>query len=102
MRNMYIYIFVVAFVTYLIRVIPLTLLRRPIKNKFIRSFLFYVPYVTLAAMTFPAIIYSPDSMIAGIFALVSGILAAWFGGNLFVVALSCSAVVLLAELFLNL
>jgi len=100
MRNMYIYIFVVALTTYLIRVIPLTLLRRPIKNKFIRSFLFYVPYVTLAAMTFPAIIYSPESMTAGILALVTGILTAWFGGNLFVVALSCSAVVLLAELIL--
>ena len=54
--NIYIYIAIVAITSYLIRVLPLTLIRKPIKNRFIRSFLYYVPYVTLAVMTFPAII----------------------------------------------
>jgi len=51
----YLYLFVMAATTYLIRVLPLTLIRKPIQNPFLRSFLFYVPYVTLAVMTFPAI-----------------------------------------------
>ena len=55
-RNIYIYMLIMASVTYLIRVIPLTLIRREIRNTFIRSFLYYVPYVTLAVMTFPAIV----------------------------------------------
>ena len=57
MSSVYIYIAIMFAVTYLIRVLPLTLIRKKIKNKTIRSFLFYVPYVTLAVMTFPAIIY---------------------------------------------
>ena len=60
-HNVYLYIAVVALVTYLIRVLPLTLIRREIKNPFLRSFLYYVPYVTLAAMTFPAILHATDS-----------------------------------------
>ena len=69
-NNPYIYIFTAALVSYLIRVLPLTLIRKPIKNKFLRSFLFYIPYVTLAVMTFPAIINATQSPIAGIIALV--------------------------------
>ena len=56
--NNYIYIAVMAAVSYTIRVLPLTLIRKPIKNQFIQSFLYYVPYVTLAVMTFPAIIHA--------------------------------------------
>ena len=56
MHNIYLYILIMAGVSYLIRVLPLTLIRRPITNRFIRSFLFYVPYVTLAVMTFPSIV----------------------------------------------
>ena len=55
-HNIYIYIAVMALVTYAIRVLPLTLIRKEIKNPFIRSFLYYVPYTTLAVMTFPAIL----------------------------------------------
>ena len=61
-HNVYIYILVMGIVTYLIRVLPLTLIRKEIKNRFIRSFLYYVPYVTLAVMTFPAIRY-PHRMV---------------------------------------
>ena len=65
-HNIYLYILVVAGVTYLIRVLPLTLIRREIKNTFLRSFLYYVPYVTLAAMTFPAILHATDSIWSGL------------------------------------
>lgn len=100
MHNMYLYIAVVALVTYTIRVLPLTLIRKEIKNQFIRSFLYYVPYVTLAAMTFPAIVYATDSIWSGVAALVIGILVAWFSGNLFLVAISACAVVFLVELLI--
>lgn len=100
MRNMYLYIAVVALVTYAIRVLPLTLIQKEIKNKFIRSFLYYVPYVTLAAMTFPAIVHATDSIWSGIAALVVGVLVAWFSGNLFLVAISACSVVFLVELLI--
>ena len=89
-----------AAVTYAIRVTPLTLIRNQIKNNFLRSFLYYVPYVTLAVMTFPAIMDATRSPIAGVAALVIGVVLAWFGAGLFKVAVSCCAVVLVLELFL--
>ena len=98
--KIYLYIAVCAGVSFLIRELPLTLIRRPIRNRFLRSFLFYVPYVTLAVMTFPAIINATQSPIAGAAALVVGITAAWFGASLFQVSVSCCAVVLVLELFL--
>ena len=100
LNNAWIYIAVMAGVTYLIRVLPLTLIRKEIKNQTIRSFLFYVPYVTLAVMTFPAIIQATDSMWAGRAALIAGIALAWFGGSLFQVAVAACAVVFVLELFL--
>ena len=100
LNNAWIYIAVMAGVTYLIRVFPLTLIRKEIKNQTIRSFLFYVPYVTLAVMTFPAIIQATDSMWAGLAALIAGIALAWFGGSLFQVAVAACAVVFVLELFL--
>ena len=100
LNNAWIYIAVMAGVTYLIRVLPLTLIRKEIKNQTIRSFLFYVPYVTLAVMTFPAIIQATDSMWAGLAALIAGIELAWFGGSLFQVAVAACAVVFVLELFL--
>ena len=79
---------------------PLTLIRKPIKNQFIQSFLYYVPYVTLAVMTFPAIVNVTQSPAAGAVALVVGIAAAWFGASLFQVSVACCAVVFVLELFL--
>ena len=75
--------------SYLIRVLPLTLIRKPIKNRFIRSFLYYVPYVTLAVMTFPAIIDATATPLAGALALIVGIFMAWKGLGLFPVAIAC-------------
>lgn len=96
----YLAIFTAFGVSYLIRVLPLTLIRKPIKNRFIRSFLYYVPYVTLAVMTFPAIVQATQSPIAGIIALAVGIILAFFGAGLFPVACVCCLVVFIAEFFL--
>ena len=98
--KIYLYIAVCAGVSFLIRELPLTLIRRPIRNRFLRSFLFYVPYVTLAVMTFPSILHATSSPIAGLAALVLGIAAAWLGANLFRVAVGCCAIVLILEFFL--
>lgn len=99
-HQVYIYIFTAFLVSYLIRVLPLTLIRKPIKNQFLKSFLYYVPYVTLAVMTFPAIIEATQSPIAGIIALVVGIIISYLGAGLFPVACVCCAVVFIAEFFL--
>ena len=99
-HNPYIYILVMAVVTYLIRVLPLTLIRKEIKSPFIRSFLYYVPYVTLAVMTFPAIMDATGSPISGLAALIVAMLIAWFGGSLFQVAVIACAVVFVLELFI--
>ena len=100
MYNNYIYIAVMALVSYTIRILPLTLIRKPIKNQFIQSFLYYVPYVTLSDMTFPAIVHATQSPVSGALALVVGIAAAWFGASLFQVSVACCAVVFVIELFL--
>ena len=96
-HNIYLYILVAASVSCLIRVFPLTLIRGKIKNQFIRSFLYYVPYVTLAVMTFPAIIDAPQVPLAGILALVTGIIAAWKGINMIGIAALCCGVVFICE-----
>ena len=85
-------------VIYSVRMIPMILLRRNITNRFIRSFLHYVPYVTLAVMTFPAIIQATDKPLSGFAALIVGILAAWFNGDLFFTAVCCCVAVFLTGL----
>ena len=99
MRN-YIYILICFAMIYLVRVLPLTLIRKPITSRFIRSFLFYVPYVTLAVMTFPAIVEATTAPLAGVAALVVGIVVALLGGGLVTVAGACCIVVFLLELIL--
>lgn len=100
MHNTYVYIAIMAIVTYLIRVLPLTLVRREIKNVYIRSFLYYVPYVTLSVMTFPAILNATGSQWSGLAALVVGMALAWKGASLFKVAVACCAVVYVLELII--
>ena len=97
----YLAIFTAFGVSYLIRVLPLTLIRKPIKNRFIKSFLYSVPYITLAVMTFPAIVDATQSPIAGVIALAVGIILSFFGAGLFPVACACCAVVFVAELLLT-
>ena len=100
MMRMIIYIVIMIVVTYLCKALPITLIRRKIKNRFVKSFLYYVPYVTLAVMTVPAIINATQSPIAGAIALVVGIILAWVTENLFIVASACAAAVFIAELLL--
>ena len=97
--NNYLYIAVMAAVSYTIRVLPLTLIRKPIHNRFLQSFLYYVPYVTLAVMTFPAIIHATQTPISGAVALVVGAAAAWLGAGLFPVSVLCCVLVFVIELF---
>jgi len=99
-RNVWLYLLVMFAVVYAVRVLPLTLFRKRITNRFLRSFLYYVPYVTLAVMTFPAILDATQSPLAGAAALLIGIAAAWCGAGLFPVAVICCAVVFVLELFL--
>lgn len=99
-HNVYLYILAMAGVTYLIRMLPLVLIRREIKNRFLRSFLYYVPYVTLSVMTFPSILGATGSPWSGAAALVIGILLALRGKSLLTVAVAACAVVFLLELFL--
>jgi len=97
MRNNFIYIAVMAGVSFLIRVLPLTLIRKQIKSRFIRSFLYYVPYVTLAVMTFPAIVEGAAHPAAGAAALAAGVVLSWLGAGLFPVAAACSITVFVIE-----
>lgn len=97
MNNIYAYILLMAITVFLIRVLPLTILRKPIKNKFIKSFLYYVPYVTLSVMTFPAIVDATSNPIAGLISLIIGIIAAYKNLGLFKVTVLCCFTVLILE-----
>ena len=99
-NNVYIYIALMALITYLIRVLPLTLIRREIKSELIRSFLYYVPYVTLAVMTFPSILDATQTPISAAIALAIGIILAWREQSLFLVSVMCCAAVFISELIL--
>ena len=99
MTNTWLYILIMAVVIYAIRSLPLTLIRKPIRSVFVQSFLYYVPSVTLAVMTFPAIMEATQSPSAGLAALVVGIVAAWSGMSLLKVAVACCAVVFALEFF---
>lgn len=100
MNNPYIYILVMFAVSFAIRVLPLTLIRGEIKNTFLRSFLHYVPYVTLAVMTFPAMVEATQAPLAGLLALLVGATLAFLGAGLFPVSIACCLTVFLAELVL--
>ena len=100
-HNLYLYlaIAVMAGVTYLIRLLPLTLIQKEIKNQYIKSFLYYVPYVTLSVMTFPAILYATASIVSGAAALIVAIFLAYRGKSLFQVSLAACAAVFILEFF---
>ena len=100
--SIYIYIFTMALTTYLIRMLPLTIFRKPIKSRFLRSFLHYVPYACLTAMTFPAILTSTATILSGAAALVVAVLLAYRGKSLLTVSLAASASVMLTEWILEL
>lgn len=100
MNNTYIYLGLMALTTYAIRLLPFTIFKKPIKNKFLHSFLYYVPYVTLSVMTFPAILETTGNLYSGLIAFVIGIIAAWLEVNMVGCAIICCISVYVAELFL--
>lgn len=95
--NFYIYVLVMAVVTYLIRMVPLVLMDREIKNTFIKSFLYYVPYAALASMTFPAILFSTTQLAAAIAGLAVAIFMAFREKSLLLVALGACVTVFVIE-----
>lgn len=99
-HDVYIYIAIMAIATYAIRTLPQLVLQRPIHNRFMRSFLYYVPYVALAVMTFPAIISTTQTPLAGAAALAVGIIFSWMGAGLIPVSLSCCLTVFIVEAIL--
>ena len=92
------YLLVMSTVTIAIRVLPLTLIRKQVENEFLKSFLYYVPYVTLAVMTYPAMTEATQSTLSGYLALMAGLLLAWKGASLFKVAAACCIVVFVTEM----
>lgn len=99
-QNIYLYLIVAALTLYAIRALPMTLIRKDIKSPFVRSFLHYVPYVTLSVMTFPAILSAAGSRISAWAGFVAALLIAYIDGNLFRVAIGACVVVYVMELFL--
>ena len=95
--NVYLYVLVMAGVTYLVRMLPLVLARKEIKNRYIKSFLFYVPYACLAAMTFPAILSSTDYLISTIVGFAVAILLAYLEKSMIIVAVAACAAVFVCE-----
>ena len=95
--SIYVYIFTMALTTYLIRMLPLTIFRKPIRSRFLRSFLHYVPYACLTAMTFPAILSSTATILSGAAALLVAVVLAYRGKSLLTVSLAASAAVMLTE-----
>lgn len=100
MSRVYLYILLMAFVTYLIRALPLTLIRKEIKSNFIKSFLYYVPYATLAAMTFPAILSATDYVVSSIVGFAVALVLAFNKKSLLTVAGCACAAAFVVELFL--
>ncbi|MGN0659465.1 MAG: AzlD domain-containing protein [Emergencia sp.] len=99
-ENTYIYLLVAAVTIYAIRALPLTLIQKEITNTFVRSFLYYVPYVTLAVMAFPAIITATSSIVSGIAAFAVAVIVAYIDGNLFKVAVASCIAVYVTELII--
>ena len=99
--SIYLYILVMAVTTYLVRALPLTLFKKPIRSRFVRSFLHYVPVACLTAMTFPAILYDTEHIVSGAAALIIAVVLALKGKSLLIVAASSCAAVFIAEQLLR-
>lgn len=100
--KIYIYIIVMAVTTYLVRALPLTLFKKPIRNRFLKSFLHYVPTACLTAMTFPAILSATENMISGAMGLAVAVLLSLKRKSLIVVAVASCAAVFLTEQLIKL
>ena len=100
--SIYTYILAMALTTYLIRVLPLAVFRKPIKSRFVKSFLHYVPYACLTAMTFPAILYDTAYLLSGAAALIVAVVLAYREKSLLTVSVASCAAVFLTERILAL
>ncbi len=98
--DIYLALLVMAVTTYAVRLLPLTLLRKEIKNKTVRSFLYYVPYVSLSVMTFPAILMATESLWSAAAGLFVAVVLAWVDGNLFRVSIGACIAVFFVELLI--
>ena len=96
--NIWLYLVAAALTIYAIRAIPMTMLRKELKSPFLRSFLYYVPYVTLSVMTFPAILSATGNPVSGAVGFAAAVLLAFFDGNLFRVACGACIAVYLCEM----
>lgn len=97
----FVYLLVMAGVTYLVRMLPLVLVKRKIENRFLLSFLYYMPYAVLSVMTVPAIFYATGSLASAVIGFLTALALAYFGQSLVVVAGASSLAVLLAELVMT-
>ena len=100
-NNIFPYILVMAGVTYLIRMLPLALAKKEVKNVYVRSFLYYVPYACLAAMTFPAILSATGSVISALCGFLVALVVAWREKSLLTVALCACGTVFVVERLLS-
>ena len=99
-KQFFLYLLVLAGSTYLIRAVPFALLKKKIENRFIQSFLYYIPYAVLSAMTIPAIFYATDSIVSALVGLAVAVFLAMKGKSLTVVALFACVAVYITELFI--
>lgn len=100
-KNFLLYLLVMASVTYLVRALPLVLVKKKIENRFVLSFLHYVPYAVLSVMTVPAIFYATSTPISAAVGFVLAVLLAYFGRSLLTVAIASSAAVFITETLIN-
>ena len=96
------YLLVMAGVTYLVRVVPFILINKKIENRFINSFLYYIPYTVLAAMTFPAILYATGNIVSAVAGLLVAVVISFRGRSLIIVAVGACAAVFITEAILTL
>ncbi|MBR5809223.1 MAG: AzlD domain-containing protein [Clostridia bacterium] len=101
-NNFYIYLLVMAGITYLVRMLPMVLIKNKIKNRFILSFLYYIPYTVLSVMTIPAIFYATSSVISALAGFLAALASAYFGKSLVKVAATSCGVVFVTEFIMNL
>ena len=99
--SIYLYIATMALTTYLIRMLPLTIFRKPIRSRFLRSFLHYVPYACLTAMTFPAILYATDYVVSAAIGFAVALVFAWKGKSLTTVAVAACVAVFVVEVLIG-
>lgn len=99
-KEFFIYLFLMAGSTYLIRALPFAAIKKKIHHTFIQSFLYYIPYTVLTAMTIPAVFYVTDHLLSAVFGLATAVFFAWRGKGLTTVAVAACMAVFLAELFM--